>query len=359
MLMRLLITLLILAFASPAWADTITVEVLDIGQGDAILIRNQDAGKTVLIDGGVRKHMARDILKRKGITAIDLAVATHAHADHIGGMESILRSMTRVGLYVDNGQVHTTATYNNLMKAIEELNIRYRPAKAGQVYKIGDARLEVLWPGETLLSGTRSDLNSNSVIIRLVNGDDCMLFTGDAEEPTEHGVVAGGLTSCAVLKVAHHGSDHSSTASFLDTLKPQHALISCGKNNRYGHPGEETMARLTERGIKVYRTDTQGELVVTLTGSGVRIDTRTAGSETSADVASTDPSKAAPDGAVNVNAASVDELTALHGIGPSKAKAIVADRDTNGPFKSCDDLVRVKGIGPKTVAKISAQCVTQ
>lgn len=268
----LLLTLL-LAWAS-AWAGTVRVDVLDIGQGDSILIRTP-ANKTILIDAGDGQIDVPPILAELGVTQLDLVIATHPHADHIGGMDEVLDALP-VKLYTDNGLPHTTKTYDEVMKRIEDKNIPYRAAQVGQTYKLDDgATIEILFPNGTPLHDTRSDLNSNSVVARLTHGKDCFLFVGDSEEPTEQALVQAGLGQCDVLKVAHHGSRHSSTSSFLAAVKPKIALISVGTGNRYGHPGEETLDRLEGIGAKVYRTDTMGMLTVLSTGNGVTVQTGT------------------------------------------------------------------------------------
>lgn len=263
--------LLLWAIAS-AWAGTIRVDVLDVGQGDSILIRTP-ANKTILIDASEGRADVIGQLQREGVDHLDLVIATHPHADHIGGMEAVVRAIPPK-LYTDNGLPHTTQTYTNLMKAIEEGNIAYRAAEKGQVYNLDDgARLEVLNPTTTPLSDTRSDLNANSVVTRLVHGDDCILFVGDSEEPTEDLLLDGGIGQCDVLKVAHHGSRHSSTSRFLGAVQPKFALISVGMPNRYRHPGQEALDRLRAAGAKIFRTDLEGRLRVLSTGRGMTIET--------------------------------------------------------------------------------------
>lgn len=261
------------AWAS-AWAGTVRVDILDIGQGDSILIRTP-AGKTILIDAGDGGIEVPPILTGLGVTSLDMVIASHPHADHIGGMDEVLDAFP-VKLYTDNGLPHTTKTYDGVMQRIEEKKIPYRAAQVGQSYKLDDgAKIEILFPNGTPLHDTRSDLNSNSVVARLTHGDDCFLFVGDSEEPTERALVQQGLETCDVLKVAHHGSRHSSTDSFLAAVKPKIALISVGTGNRYGHPGEETLDRLEKIGAKIYRTDTMGQLTVLSTGHGVTVETGT------------------------------------------------------------------------------------
>ncbi|HNH45730.1 MAG TPA: MBL fold metallo-hydrolase, partial [Myxococcota bacterium] len=222
--------------ATTSWTaptgNNIRVDMLDVGQGDSILIRTPT--KTILIDASEGVADVDDKLRALGVQGIDLAVATHPHADHIGGMDDVVRAIP-IKMYMDNGLPHDTQTYTRLMSDIESKGITYRAAVAGTVINLDlGAKFEVLFPTGNPLTGTRSDLNANSVVTRLSYKDDCFLFMGDAEEPTERALISRGLGACEVLKVAHHGSEYSSIQSFLDVVRPDIALISVGKGNTYG-----------------------------------------------------------------------------------------------------------------------------
>ena len=347
-----------------AFAGIVEVEILDIGQGDAILIRSPE-GKTVLIDGGTGKVDVVDYLRARGVEEINMMVGTHAHADHIGGLDEVIEAFP-VKVYVDNELPHTTRTYEKVMDLIEKKGIRYLPAKNGQTFNLGkEVVLEVIHPQITPLKNTRSDLNSNSVVIRMTHGKNCFLFTGDAEEPTEHTLVQKGIEPCDVLKVAHHGSDHSSTNEFLNAVQPEIAVISLGLNNRYGHPGEDTMKRLERTGAQIYRTDTQG--TIKLSSDGKKITVSTEGKDgtptkknVTVDVSDntykkqpTEHSSTDKSGKFDLNKATSSQLESIPGIGPSKAAAILSDIEKNGPFSSISDVQRVSGIGVKTAEKIA------
>ncbi|MCP4809112.1 MAG: MBL fold metallo-hydrolase [Proteobacteria bacterium] len=247
-----------------ALAGTTTVHVLDVGQGDAILIEAPD-GSHILIDAGKRGPGVVDDLEAMGVDDLELVVASHPHADHIGGMQEVVEAFD-IELYIDSGLEHTTKTYRELMLAVESRDIEYKKAVRGQEYDFGELHLDILWPGNVLLRNTRSDLNSNSVVVRAQHGDTCFLFTGDAEEPTERGLLNNGLEPCQVLKVAHHGSDHSTTSAFARAVQPEVALISTGLGNRYKHPGLEALGHLDAEGALVYRTDLWGILSVQTDG---------------------------------------------------------------------------------------------
>lgn len=254
---------------APAWGGSLVVDVLDVGQGDAILVRTE--AKAVLIDAALKKADVVGQLRRLGVDHLDLVVTTHPHADHMGGMSDVLAAFPPK-LYLDNGLPHTTETYTELMKLVEDRNVPYQTALTGNALRLGtEATIEVLFPGDRALRNTRSDLNSNSVVLLLDHGDVEFLFTGDAEEPTEQALVALGLPDVDVLKVAHHGSEHSSTDPFLRAVKPEIALISCGVDNRYGHPTVEAIDRLKRVGATVYRTDRSGQLRLISDGHTVEV----------------------------------------------------------------------------------------
>ncbi len=253
-----------------AWAGELLVHMLDVGQGDSLLIETP-AGAHVLVDAGQSHSDVADTLERLGVERLALVVASHAHADHIGGMAEVLNRFP-VDLYVDSGLAHTTRTYQQLEHTLRNVRVERHQARAGDEFAVDDEiAIRVIWPGGPRLQGTRSDLNSNSVVLRVEHGEDCFLLTGDMEEPTEHAILRHAVESCEVVKVAHHGSRHSSTTRLLERLEPQFALISVGAENRYGHPGEATLSRLEQVGARVYRTDLTGHITLLSTGTGIHV----------------------------------------------------------------------------------------
>ena len=245
---------------------TLQVHYIDVGQGDSILILSPE-GKVMLVDGGESGSGALTYLKSKGITHVDLMVATHPHSDHIGGLVDILKAMP-VAEVVTNGQPTTTLTYEHFLDAIKAAKALYKEAKRGDTLTLGSLTFSVLHPDVP----EGDDLNAQSLVLRLQYGKVAFLFTGDAQESSEESMLAAGLNVQAqILKVGHHGSRTSSSPEFLAAVKPQVAIYSCGLGNSYGHPHAETLANLAAVGAKVYGTDVNGTIVVTSDGNTYQV----------------------------------------------------------------------------------------
>jgi beta-lactamase superfamily II metal-dependent hydrolase len=265
--------------------DELQVHILDVGQGDSILII-APGGKTVLVDAGTpgSGKVVVDAMKRYNLKQIDLMVATHAHADHIGGADEVLRA-TKVTNVLDSQVPNATRNYEDFLKAIKETGAKYIGAQPGQNFDLGGgANLSVLAPikpfftKDQLRSGA-NEPNANSVVTRLDYGDFSMLLTGDAEAETEARLMkAGSNIKAKVLKVGHHGSRYASSEEFLRAGGFESAVISDGEANRYGHPSPEALDRFRTLGIKIYRTDLQGEITITTRGHGYQIQTARAAS---------------------------------------------------------------------------------
>ena len=257
----------------PASGAELRVHVLDVGQADSILIISPE-GKVVLVDAGNpgagKKIMAA--MQRLGLDHIDLLVATHAHADHIGGADEVINGTT-VKVVLDSRVPNTTKNYQDFLSAIEAKGVQYVGAEPDKTFELGGgAVLRVLAPippfftKEQLRSGG-NEPNANSVVMRLDYGDFSMLLTGAAEAQTEERLMRQGSPITAkVLKVGHHGSKYASSEEFLRRGEFEAAIISDGADNRYGHPSQEALDRLKARGIKLYRTDLQGEITITTRG---------------------------------------------------------------------------------------------
>jgi competence protein ComEC len=253
--------------------NKLTIIFLDVGQGDSILIifPNQ---KTILIDGG--EHDQSDtilsLLKEYNIEKIDNVVATHPHADHIGGLLNIIQNVP-IGKIYDTGQEHNTQTFENYLDLIESKRIPFNLARENNEIDDLDSKVDIkiLNPPEPLFVGTGNDINDNSIVLKLTYSNFSILFTGDIGEIPEERLVSNEniIKDIDILKVPHHGSKYSSTVEFLQTVNPQIAVISVGEDNRYGHPHLETLERLeNQESIKhIFRTDIDGTIILITDGS--------------------------------------------------------------------------------------------
>lgn len=271
----------------------LTISMLDIGQGDAVLI--QTGAKNILIDTGDDKYyedgkkgkentQLLTKLQKLKIDHIDTLVMTHAHADHIGKADKVI-AQYGVKELVYNG-IHSTSKYFiNALKAAKANGTQQVKVKAGDVLDFGNGvSFEIVSPSQSLIdedtaaikAKKKVDVNNESVVGRLTFGDFAMLFTGDAEGPVEKDMAAsyGKKLKCQVLKAGHHGSKTSSTAEFLKLVQPESVVMSLGVNNQYGHPHEALLNRLQKQGVKnIYRTDVNGTITIVSDGSSYSITT--------------------------------------------------------------------------------------
>jgi competence protein ComEC len=242
------------------------VRFFDVGQGDAALVASP-GGAAVLVDAGPDLTQVATELAALGVRRLDLAVATHPHADHITGFPEVFARIP-VGLVLEPGCDEPSPAHEALLRAVEEEGLPVRHPRAGEVLRVGDLRIEVLAP-RACAQGTDSDANNDSIVLRVSLGEDTVLFTGDAEEPSQQAILdAGAPISADVLKVPHHGGD-TSLPDFLRRVGARVAVVSVGDPNDYGHPVPSVLAELRAAGSTVLRTDRLGDIVVTFSSQGL------------------------------------------------------------------------------------------
>jgi competence protein ComEC len=236
-----------------------------VGQGDAILIQTPN-GQNILIDGGPDPQKINLELSEKlpfWDRTIDLMVCTQPQADHITGLVDVLQRY-KVKQALEPGVSYNSSIYEEWLRLIEDKEIEYDIARSGQEIDLGNGiALEVLNPPEAFFEGTSDDVDNNGVVLRLSWGQVSFLFTADIREEAEFELIGqrGNLRS-TVLKVAHHGSDTSTSQQFLAAVAPEVAIVSVGANNTFGHPSSEVRGRLIERlgEDNIYRTDEDGTI---------------------------------------------------------------------------------------------------
>ncbi|HPQ41378.1 MAG TPA: ComEC/Rec2 family competence protein [bacterium] len=255
------------------------VTFIDVGQGDSSFIRMPN-GRTILVDAGPSKGMYSTydageqavipFLQQKGIARIDTLMMTHPHADHYGGMQALLNSGIEIGEFLDPGMDHPTQSYRTLLETVGRLGIPFREIRAPNTLNWdSDVLVQVIWPEEGF---SADNPNNASIVFRLVYGDVVYLFAGDAEAVVEGVLNAYGPgLRTTVLKVPHHGSDTSSTRSFMEYVIPRLAVISVGNNNRFNHPNPDIMDRYDRMNIPVLRTDKSGTITTKSDGTVVRV----------------------------------------------------------------------------------------
>jgi competence protein ComEC len=257
----------------PQPTNPLVIHFINVGQGDSILIMSPD-GLMALIDGGSANTGVVAYLRGQGVKRIDLMIVTHPHEDHIGGLTQVLETLP-VARVVTNGQPHTTAAYEHFLDAILSSGAQYSEVRRGDTIELGELKFSVLSPGATLWD----DLNTSSLVLRLVYGQTTFLFMGDAGKVAEGSMIAAGLPLKAnILKVGHHGSCSATGTTFLQAVQPEVGIYSAGLNNQYGFPCAATVDALHQDGVLVLGTDVYGSIIVTVGQDGYRI-TDSAGKE--------------------------------------------------------------------------------
>ena len=263
----LALTLVLPGSAVTAKADgqgNMAVHFIDVGQGLAILV--QSGGENLLYDGGNRSHADEVVqyLKNQQVETINYMISSHYDEDHLGGLVKCLDNF-EVGHVLGSDYVHTSDLFNTFMNTATAHAIIVEYPSVGDTYEFGTGSFTVMAP-----DGISQNSNDNSVVIRLVNGNNSFMFMGDAEETSEQDMISTGMNlDCVVFSLGHHGSASSTSWDLLEAASPSWAVISCGLNNSYGHPAAETMGKLSDMDIPVFRTDDQGTVIALSDGNTI------------------------------------------------------------------------------------------
>jgi competence protein ComEC len=267
--------------------SALKINYIDVGQGDSSLIRTPGR-RTILIDGGgnspwqsggydIGQKLTVPALLRLGVWKIDAVIISHIHDDHIGGALAILDKIKVDRIIMPESDRYGKGEFvsDNYNKLLEKCKLKKIPIsyleKGDRIMADKALSIDVLGPGKPFISNTDSDVNNNSLVLKLKYKDFDALFVGDIQLEGEQRIINSG-TDIDVLKTAHHGSRYSTTKEFLDLVKPEYSIISVGKNN-YGHPSGDVLERLKEGGSNIYRTDEKGGIMLITDGHSMRVKT--------------------------------------------------------------------------------------
>lgn len=244
---------------------TLKIHFIDVGQADSILI--QDGDTSMLIDAGNNADAKTIInyLKKQGVKKLSYVVGTHPHEDHIGALDTVIKTFDVEKILMPNVTSNTN-TYRDVLYAIKNKNLKITVPNPGNTFTLGRSEFTVLAPN----SAEYEDVNDYSIVMKLNHGSRSFLFTGDAEKVSESEILKKKYNLQAdVLKIAHHGSKSSTSDKFLKAVDPKYAVISVGRDNNYGHPTQKTLNRLKVRKVPIYRTDENGTIVITSDGNNI------------------------------------------------------------------------------------------
>lgn len=253
--------------ASTVPSGTLEVHYLDVGQADCTLLITQDAA--VMIDAGNRDDAQTILqyLESLSIDSLDAVIFTHPHEDHIGSGADILENIPTDTVYM-NTDTPDSKVYKDLVNTANQKGLTPIHPSQHDTFTFGDCRLEFLQTGTDY-----EDTNDNSLILTVTHADNRFLFTGDAGQAPEKDLVEGGLSLQAdVFQAGHHGSEYSNSYVFLRAVNPPNAVISCGRDNSYGHPHEAALSRFRDVGATIYRTDTMGTIIASSNGTDITFD---------------------------------------------------------------------------------------
>lgn len=257
----------------PSDTGALEAVALDVGQGDSIFAQSP-SGKTMLVDAGESKAFDAidNFLRARGVSKLDIVIATHPHSDHIGGMRQIIEKYD-IGRFYMPEVTHTTVTYEKVLAALDDrgVEVRFLNSETNLTWD-DDVEVSVLSP---LMGVEYNDLNDWSAMLRVKFGDTAILLTGDAEANAERlalDAFGAQALKADVLKLGHHGSSTSTSNAFLEAISPRYAIASLGADNDYGHPHQQTLQKLKDAGVELFRTDRSGNIRILLTGRDILIE---------------------------------------------------------------------------------------
>lgn len=250
--------------------EALSMHFLDIGQGDATLIKSED-GSVILIDGGRDFLLLDRELRQRRVNHLDLVIISHAHADHLGSVSELVKKYP-VAAVIEPGIKYDSDAYRDFRQALAVNNIPRLIGRMHQKYQVGEIEIKILWPGKDLIIGSNSDVNNNSIVARIEYKKFSLLLTGDIEEEAIGELSESSVDlKSQVLKVSHQGSANGTTIDLLKKVQPKYAIISVGRNNPFGHPHQITLRRLNKFTLKTLRTDQDGDIYIGTDGKSIEM----------------------------------------------------------------------------------------
>ena len=244
--------------------DTMEVHFINVGQGDATLIKCGEQSMLIDTADDSKGTAIQNYLNKQNVKTLDYLILTHPDADHIGGAPVVITKFEIKKVFMSNFE-KDNKTYQKLIQALDNKRLKYETPEVGSQYTLGTAVITILAPNKKY-----DNPNDASIAFTIQNGNNKFLFTGDAGENAEKDILNSDLDiSADVYKVGHHGSKYSTSEKFFEEVNPAYAVISCGENNSYGHPHAETLNTLRSYGVEVYRTDEDGTIIATSDGKNI------------------------------------------------------------------------------------------
>lgn len=341
---------------NPDQLSPLTVHYIDVGQADATLFEweDEDESYTMLYDTGDWKRTDTiEHLQSQNISHINLIIISHPDADHIGQLSKVIETFEVDEVWM-SGNESSSKTFQQALNAILDNDVDYDEPRRGDIYDIGALSIHVLHPNK--ITGLP---NEESLSMNVTYGDISLMFTGDAGKKEEKEMIHDNdHLETDVLQLGHHGSNTSSDPAFIQTVDPEIAIYSAGKDNSYGHPHDEVLSLLNKEDIHIYGTDIHGTIVIKTDGTTYDVETETDGSlnMTNNDLSKEDDKKEEEnkekgDSCIDINQASRDELQQIIHLGEKRAEEVIDKR----PFESIDELKAIDGIGKARLSDIKEE----